>query len=103
MKLQYTKQSLSTLIAAGLFSLTIPSTPVAELAGAVQGANQPIAGSPVTIHAAGTGEPAQLPRGKPQARFASSGPRLHATANPTLEGVFAESAPNLVRREIGKE
>jgi hypothetical protein len=34
--LQYTKQSLSTLIAAGLFSLTIPSALVAELAGAVQ-------------------------------------------------------------------
>jgi uncharacterized protein (DUF2062 family) len=66
MKLQYTKQSLSTLIAAGLFSLTIPSALAEELAGAVQGASQPIAGSTVTIYDAGTGEPAQLAqRSKP--------------------------------------
>src|SRR5271165_2359890 len=36
----------------------------ADLSGSVQGAGQPIAGSTVTVYAAGTGAPAQLAQGK---------------------------------------
>jgi hypothetical protein len=48
----------------GIILLTNLSALAAELTGTVQGAKQPIAGSTVTLYAAGTGAPQQLVQGK---------------------------------------
>ena len=61
---QYAKQGLAALVAVGVMSLANISALAAELAGAVQGAKQPIAGSTVTLYAAGTDAPKQLAQGK---------------------------------------
>jgi len=58
------KQSLTALVAVSAISLTNISARAAELAGTVQAAGGPIAGSTVTLFAAGTGAPTQLARGK---------------------------------------
>ena len=58
------KQSLTVLVAVGIISMASISALAAELAGTVQGAGKPIAGSTVTLYAAGTGAPAQLAQGK---------------------------------------
>jgi hypothetical protein len=64
MKHQHTKQSLTGLVAVGAMSLANISALAAELTGTVQGAGKPIAGSTVTLYAAGTGAPTQLAQGK---------------------------------------
>ncbi len=64
MKHKLVKQSLTALVAVGVLSLTSFSVLAAELTGTVQTANQPVAGSTVTLFAAGTGAPAQLAQGK---------------------------------------
>jgi hypothetical protein len=48
MKNQYSKLSLTALVAVGFVSLANISALAAELTGTVQGAKQPIAGSTVT-------------------------------------------------------
>jgi hypothetical protein len=55
-----------TLFSILLFTLAFSQVqaPAAELAGTVQGAGLPIAGSTVTLYAAGTGTPQQLVQGK---------------------------------------
>ena len=58
------KHSLTALVAVGVLSLTNISALAAKLGGTVQGAKQPIAGSTVTLFAAGTGAPQQLAQGK---------------------------------------
>ncbi len=64
MQHQLIKQSLTALLAVGVISLANISALAAELAGTVQGAGSPIAGSTVTLYAAGTGAPTQLAQGK---------------------------------------
>ena len=54
----------TALVAVGFISIANLSALAAELTGTVQGANQPIAGSTVTLFAAGTGAPKQLAQGK---------------------------------------
>jgi sugar lactone lactonase YvrE len=63
MKSKFINQSVTALI-AGVFSLTNISALATELAGTVQGAKQPIAGSTVTLYAAGTDTPKQLAQAK---------------------------------------
>ena len=60
----HTKRSLAALAAVGFISLANISVLAAELSGTVQGAKQPIAGSTVTLFAAGTDAPKQLAQGK---------------------------------------
>ena len=55
---------LTALVAVSFISLTNLSVSAADLAGSVQCAGQPIAGSTVTLYAAGTGRPTQLAQGK---------------------------------------
>jgi hypothetical protein len=64
MKYKLIKQSLTALVAIGIISLPNMSARAADLAGSVQGAGQPIAGSTVTLFAAGTGTPTQLAQSK---------------------------------------
>jgi hypothetical protein len=65
MKHKSIKQSLAVLVAVGVISLGNNSSALAaELKGTVQGAKQPIAGSTITLFAAGTGAPKQLAQGK---------------------------------------
>ena len=64
MKHSHTRHNLTALVAVGVLSLANISALAAELAGTVQGAIQPIAGSTVTLFAAGTGAPKQLAQGK---------------------------------------
>ena len=64
MKHKVVNHSLTALIAVGFISIANLSALAAELTGTVQGANQPIAGSAVTLFAAGTGAPKQLAQGK---------------------------------------
>ena len=59
-----TKRILAALAAVGFISLANISALAAELSGTVQGAKQPIAGSTVTLFAAGTDAPKQLAQGK---------------------------------------
>jgi hypothetical protein len=49
--------SLAALVTMVVVSLSHVSAMAADLAGTVQAANQPIAGSTVTLYAAGTGAP----------------------------------------------
>ena len=55
MKHKLIKYNLTALVAVGVLSLTNISALAAELAGTVQGAKQPIAGSTGTLFAAGAG------------------------------------------------
>ena len=48
----------------GVLALAATTARSADLSGSVQGANQPIVGSTVTVYAAGTGTPTQLAQGK---------------------------------------
>ena len=64
MKTRHIKHSLTALVAVGIISLGNVSARAAELTGTVQGAGSPIAGSTVTLYAAGTGAPTQLAQGK---------------------------------------
>ena len=64
MKLPLLNERRHALAAAGIFALANLSSFAAELTGTVQGAKQPIAGSTVTLFAAGTGAPMQLAQGK---------------------------------------
>jgi hypothetical protein len=59
----HTKRTLAALAAVGFLSLANIAALAAELSGTVQGAKQPIAGSTVTLFAAGTDAPKQLARG----------------------------------------
>ena len=59
-----TKRTLAALVALGFISLANISALAAELSGTVQGAKLPIAGSTVTLFAAGTDAPKQLAQGK---------------------------------------
>jgi hypothetical protein len=63
-KYQHIKQHLTALVAVGVILLANISALAAELSGTVQGAKQPIAGSTVTLLAAGTDAPQQLAQGK---------------------------------------
>ncbi|MBN9690215.1 MAG: hypothetical protein J0M24_08250 [Verrucomicrobia bacterium] len=63
MKHQHTKQYLIALVAVGALSANIFAQ-AAELTGIVIGAKTPLAGSIVTLWAAGTGAPTQLAQGK---------------------------------------
>ena len=58
------KQNLLTGALVGVLAFTAILARAADLSGSVQGANQPIAGSTVTLYAAGTGAPTQLAQGK---------------------------------------
>jgi hypothetical protein len=64
MKLKLIKHSLAALVAAAAFILADVRARAADLAGNVQGAGSPIAGSTVTLFAAGTSAPTQLAQGK---------------------------------------
>ena len=64
MKPQQTKQRLTSLVALGVISLANISGLAAELAGTVQGARRPIAGSTVTLFAASSDAPKQLAQGR---------------------------------------
>ncbi len=64
MKQQHTKHGLTALVAVGVMSLANLSALAAELSGAVQAAKQPIAGSTLTLFAAGIGAPQELAHGK---------------------------------------
>jgi hypothetical protein len=59
----HTKRTLAALAAVGFLSLANIAALAAELSGTVQGAKQPIAGSTVTLFAAGTDAPKQLAQG----------------------------------------
>jgi hypothetical protein len=63
-KYRHIKQHLTALVAVGVILLANISALAAELSGTVQGAKQPIAGSTVTLLAAGTDAPQQLAQGK---------------------------------------
>ena len=65
MKHTLIKYNLTALVAGSVLSLTNISALAAELAGTVQGAKQPIAGSTVTLFAAGTGAPHNSRRASP--------------------------------------
>src|SRR5271169_280003 len=58
------RQNLLAAALAGALALINNFAAAADLSGSVQGAGQPIAGSTVTVYAAGTGAPAQLAQGK---------------------------------------
>ena len=58
------QQKLLAAALVGAFVFTALHTHAADLSGSVQGAGQPIAGSTVTIYAAGSGAPTQLAQGK---------------------------------------
>ena len=58
------QQTFLAIALVGALAFTTFLAHAADLSGSVQGANQPIAGSTVTIYAAGTGSPAQLAQGK---------------------------------------
>jgi hypothetical protein len=64
MKHRSTKYSLTVIAASAALILSNLQVTAAELTGTVQGAKQPIAGSTVTLFAAGTGAPTQLAQGK---------------------------------------
>src|SRR5205809_2337085 len=64
MKHKLIKYNLTALVAVGVLSLTNISALAAELAGTVQGAKQPIAGSTGTLFAAGAGAPTRLAQSK---------------------------------------
>ena len=64
MKFDRSKHSLAALVAAATIILASIRTVAADIAGYVQGAGQPIAGSTVTLYAAGQDAPAQLAQGK---------------------------------------
>jgi hypothetical protein len=64
MKHTHHDSTLPALVGVGIILLTNLSALAAELTGTVQGANKPIAGSTVTLYAAGTGAPQQLGQGK---------------------------------------
>jgi len=63
MKIKYTPSLLAGVLAC---AVALPTTiaRAADFAGNVQGAGMPIAGSTVTLFAAGTGAPMQLAQGK---------------------------------------
>src|SRR5271166_1965015 len=63
MKTSY-NQYLLAIALVGALVLMNSFAAAADLSGSVQGAGQPIAGSTVTVYAAGTGAPAQLAQGK---------------------------------------
>ena len=63
MKTKYQQHLLAIALVSALAFTTI-LTHAADLSGSVQGAAKPIAGSTVTIYAAGTGAPTQLAQGK---------------------------------------
>ena len=67
MKNTLIKQSLTALVAVGVLSLTNTSALAAELAGTVQGANQPIAAATVTLYEVGEGAPSQVAQTKTDA------------------------------------
>ena len=79
MKTKLIKQSLTALVAVGVISLANISALAADIAGNVQGAGSPIAGSTVTLYAAGTGAPQQLAQGKTDGSGAF---KLNATQAP---------------------
>src|SRR5262249_7362102 len=54
----------ATCAIVGVLSLAAVRAEAADIEGKVQGANSPIAGSTVTLYAAGTGAPVQLAQGK---------------------------------------
>ena len=56
-------RAMALVALAALLIANLPAA-AADLAGTVQGAKQPIAGSTVTLFAAGTGAPTQLAQGK---------------------------------------
>ncbi len=58
------KQNLLAAALVGALAFNVTLTRAADFTGSVQGANQPIAGSTVTLYAAGTGAPTQLAQGK---------------------------------------
>ena len=60
------KHILTTLIAAAMFAVasSYSISRAADLSGQVLGAGKAIAGSTVTLYAAGTGAPQQLAQGK---------------------------------------
>ena len=64
MKHKLIKHSLAVLFAASAIVSTNVCVMAAELTGNVQGAGKPIAGSTVTLYAAGAGAPVQLAQGK---------------------------------------
>ena len=63
MNCKHFNQSLTAIVAVGVVSLANFSSLAAELAGNVQGAGSPIAGSTVTLYAASDGAPAKLAQG----------------------------------------
>jgi hypothetical protein len=64
LKDQLINRSLTALVGVGVISLANNSALAAELIGTVQGAGSPIAGSTVTLYAAGNDTPTQLTQGK---------------------------------------
>ena len=66
MKHTHHKHILTTLTAAAIFAVasSYSISRAADLSGQVLGAGKPIAGSTVTLYAAGTGAPKQLAQGK---------------------------------------
>jgi len=63
MKTKY-QQNLLAVALVGALAFTTILARAADLSGSVQGAGQPIAGSTVTVYAAGSGSPVQLAQGK---------------------------------------
>ena len=64
MKHRFIEYSLTVITASAALILSNLQATAADLTGNVQGAGSPIAGSTVTLYAAGTGTPAQLAQGK---------------------------------------
>jgi hypothetical protein len=64
MKHKLFRHNLTALLAACLITLANARSMAADLAGSVQGAGEPIAGSTVTLFAAGSGAPKQLAQSK---------------------------------------
>ena len=64
MKTTYTLNLLAVAALVGALAFTTTVVRAADLVGSVQGAGKPIAGSTLTLFAAGTGAPTQLAQGK---------------------------------------
>ena len=96
MKHRYINYSLSVIMASAALILANFQATAADLTGNVQGAGQLIAGSTVTLFAAGTGAPAQLAQSNTDSNGAFNLTYDDAPADSTLyvicQGRYAEGS-----------
>jgi hypothetical protein len=96
LKDQLINRSLTALVGVGVISLANNSALAAELIGTVQGAGSPIAGSTVTLYAAGNGTPTQLTQGNTDEDGAFRLEAAEPPANGVLYVIAKGSTPQAV-------